>query len=176
MILMDFDLQNFKVQGIKMNYFFICKRKLWFFSRGITMEKESDRVLQGSIIHENSYQKFEDKEILIDDILKIDILEDDFIGEVKISSKMIEADKMQILYYLYYLKQLGIEKDGILFYVKEKKKEYLTLTDSLSKQIEQALIEIKKIISMDKPPNVQDLPYCKKCAYYELCFSGEDEN
>jgi len=173
---MDFDLQNFKVQGIKMNYFFICKRKLWFFSRGITMEKESDRVLQGSIIHENSYQKFEDKEILIDDILKIDILEDDFIGEVKISSKMIEADKMQILYYLYYLKQLGIEKDGILFYVKEKKKEYLTLTDSLSKQIEQALIEIKKIISMDKPPNVQDLPYCKKCAYYELCFSGEDEN
>jgi len=173
---MDFDLQNFKVQGIKMNYFFICKRKLWFFSRGITMEKESDRVLQGSIIHENSYQKFEDKEILIDDILKINILEDDFIGEVKISSKMIEADKMQILYYLYYLKQLGIEKDGILFYVKEKKKEYLTLTDSLSKQIEQALIEIKKIISMDKPPNVQDLPYCKKCAYYELCFSGEDEN
>ncbi|MGC8585607.1 MAG: CRISPR-associated protein Cas4 [Thermoplasmata archaeon] len=173
---MDFDLQNFKVQGIKMNYFFICKRKLWLFSRGITMEKESDRVLQGNIVHKNSYEKFEDKEVLIDDILKIDILEDDFIGEVKISSKMIEADKMQLLYYLYYLKQLGIEKYGILYYVKEKRKENLTLTESLSKQIEQTLIEINRTINMNKPPQVQNLPYCKKCAYYELCFSGEDES
>ncbi|MGC9101413.1 MAG: CRISPR-associated protein Cas4 [Caldisericum sp.] len=159
-----------------MNYFFICKRKLWLFSRGITMEKESDRVLQGSIIHKNSYEKFEDKEVLIDDILKIDILEDDFIGEVKISSKMIEADKMQLLYYLYYLKQLGIEKYGILYYVKEKRKENLTLTESLSKQIKQTLIEINRTINMNKPPQVQNLPYCKKCAYYELCFSGEDES
>ncbi|MCW1311333.1 MAG: CRISPR-associated protein Cas4 [Candidatus Micrarchaeia archaeon] len=173
---MEFDLDNFKVQGIKMNYLFICKRKLWLFSKGIAMEKESDRVLQGSLIHQSSYQKFEDREILIDDILRIDILEDDFVGEVKISSKMIEADKMQLLYYLYYLKSMGIEKYGTLFYIKEKKKENLVLTDNLSNQIEQSLIEIKRIVSLDKPPQVQKLPYCKKCAYYELCFSGEDEN
>lgn len=40
---MEFDFESLKVQGIKFNYYFICKRKLWLFDKGITMENNSDK-------------------------------------------------------------------------------------------------------------------------------------
>ncbi|MGB4644385.1 MAG: Dna2/Cas4 domain-containing protein, partial [Dictyoglomaceae bacterium] len=30
--------QDFRVTGIKINYLFVCERKLWLFDRGIGME------------------------------------------------------------------------------------------------------------------------------------------
>ena len=50
------DLEVLKVQGVKINYYYVCKRKLWLFSKGITMEQNSSRVLSGKIVHEDSYK------------------------------------------------------------------------------------------------------------------------
>ena len=44
---MEFDFDKLKTQGVKINYYYICKRKLWLFSKGITMEDNSDRVMCG---------------------------------------------------------------------------------------------------------------------------------
>lgn len=172
---MEFNVEEFKTQGIKVNYYFICKRKLWLFDKGITMEEKNDRVLQGKNLHEIAYPRQKTKEVLIDDIIKVDIMEEDNIKEIKISSKMWLADKMQIAYYLYYLDYLGIKKTGTINYVKEKRIEEIKLTDELKRQIEETLIDIKNIVSMKKPPEFQKLPYCKKCAYYEFCYAKEIE-
>lgn len=172
---MSIDLENLKVQGVKINYYYICKRKLWLFSKGITMEQNSGRVESGKIIHENSYKRMKNKEVLIDDILKLDIIKGDHVREVKISSKMQEADKMQLYYYLYYLKNaLAIEKKGLMNYVKEKKQEELILTDEIEEKIEHTLINIKRLCENNFPPKLEKLPYCNKCAYYEFCFAEEE--
>lgn len=170
---MDFDLDLFKTQGIKLNYYYVCKRKLWLFDKGISMEHNSDRVLQGKVVHENSYPRQKNKEILIDDIIKVDIMDKDYIKEVKISSKMEKCDKMQLLYYLFYLKQMGIYKKGTINYVKEKKVEYIDLTENDEEEIKSALINISKILKENKPPKLKKLPYCTKCSYYEYCFVKE---
>ena len=136
---MSIDVQNLNIQGIKINYYFICKRKLWLFSKGITMEQENDRVMSGKIIHENSYKREKNREILVDNLIRLDIVNKDYVREIKISSKMENADKMQLYYYLYYLKRLGINKKGILNYVKERKIEEIELT-------EEKIIEIENII------------------------------
>ncbi|KGG79720.1 CRISPR-associated protein Cas4 [Caloranaerobacter azorensis H53214] len=170
---MEFNLDNFKVQGVKVNYYYICKRKLWLYSKGITMEQNSDRVMIGKLVHENSYKRLKKKEVLIDDMLKIDILDDDYVREVKISSKMTKADKMQLIYYLYYLDSLGIKKKGQINYVKERRQEEIELTDEYKREIEKALIDIKEILQKKKPPELVKLPYCTKCAYYEFCFAKE---
>jgi len=60
---MEFQIDKFKTQGIKVNYYYVCKRKLWLFSKGITMEQNSDRVLSGKIVHEDAYQR--EKRLLI---------------------------------------------------------------------------------------------------------------
>ena len=117
---MGFDFEKFKTQGVKVNYYYVCKRKLWLFSKGISMEDENDRVMSGKIIHEDSYNRKKNKEVLIDNILRIDILEKEYVREVKITSKMPLPDKMQLIYYLFYLKQIGINKKGSINYVKEK--------------------------------------------------------
>ena len=123
-----------KVQGVKINYYYVCKRKLWLFSKGITMEQTNDRVLSGKTIHENSYRRQEKKEVLVDGLLKLDIVDGDYIREVKISSKMSKPDRMQLLYYLYYLKQKGIKKKGLINYVKEKRVEEVELTPENEKE------------------------------------------
>lgn len=170
---MNFDFEEFKVQGIKFNYYFICKRKLWLFDKGIAMENTSDRVLQGKIVHETSYKREKSKERLIDNMIKLDIISKDTVKEVKISSKMQATDRMQILYYLYYLKQLGIEKTGTLNYVKEKRVEEVILNKDDEIEIEKSLVGIKELLAEKYPPKAEKLPYCRACAYYDYCYVKE---
>jgi len=42
--------EDLKVNGIKVNYFCICRRKLWLFSHHIRLEPESEKVLLGKIL------------------------------------------------------------------------------------------------------------------------------
>ena len=171
---MEFNFEDFKVQGTKFNYYYICKRKLWLFSKGICMEESNDRVQQGKITHENSYKSKEsNKEKLIDGLIRIDILEKENIGEVKLTSKMQSSDRMQLLYYLYYLKQLGINKTGTLNYVKEKKVEHVNLTEEYEKEIETTLVDINKILRLKLPPKIEKYSICNKCSYYEFCYVKE---
>jgi len=164
------ELNDLKFQGLKINYLYVCKRKLWLFSKNITFESSSDKVLLGKILHEYSYPKEATKEVLIDNLIMIDILSDGVIREVKYSSKMKEADIMQVMYYLYYLRQRGVEKRGIINYPKEKRKEILELTPEYEQKVKQALKEIEKITSQSVPPPAKKQKICKSCAYFEFCW------
>ncbi len=50
----------------------------------------------------------------------------------------------------------------------EKKKE----TKEDEEEIEKVLVDIRNILNQPKPLPVIEKPYCKKCAYFELCFVG----
>jgi len=117
----DIDFQLLKTNGIKINYLHVCERKLWLFDRGIGMEQTSDKVLLGKLLGEYSYPREETRDVMIDNLIRIDILDDETIREVKYSNKLAEADRIQLLYYLYYLKRLGIEKKGIINYPKMRR-------------------------------------------------------
>lgn len=164
------NFDELKVNGIKVNYFLICKRKLWLFDRRITMENRSEKVLLGKILHEDSYQDSKSKEVMIDNLISVDIVDGLNIREIKSSDKMEDADQIQILYYLYFLKTLGIIKKGIINYPKQRKRDFIELTEENEKKIEDILYGIKKLLQEEKPPAVIDVPYCKKCAYFEFCY------
>lgn len=172
---MNINFENLKISGIKMDYYFICKRKLWLFDKGICMEETNDRVIQGAVVHEASYKRAKTKEQFIDNLIKVDIIDNNYVKEVKISSRMKKADKMQLLYYLYYLKQMGIYRKGSLNYVKEKNVEEVELTENDELLIEDALQNINEVLQNKYPPKPEEYPYCKKCAYYEYCFVREEE-
>ena len=59
--------------GSQVNYYFICKRKLWLFSHNIELEPESDLVKLGKLLHENRYKR-KMKEVQVDRI-KVDFME-----------------------------------------------------------------------------------------------------
>ena len=54
-----------RITGVMIYYYFVCKRKLWYFCHEIRMEAENEDVILGKILDESSYSKNE-KHINID--------------------------------------------------------------------------------------------------------------
>ena len=160
-----------QISGTMFYYYFVCKRKLWFFSNGIQLEEDNEDVILGKLIDENSYSK-ELKHISIDNTVNIDFIKDwKILHEVKKQKSIEEAGIWQLKYYLYFLKIRGINiEKGILDYPKLKKREEVFLSEDDEKKIKEILSEIEKITLMEKPPELEKLKICKKCAYFEYCY------
>lgn len=156
--------------GTQINYYFVCKRKLWFFSHNMELESDSDLVLLGKLLHEHSYKR-KLKEVEVGRI-KIDFIEkSQEIHEIKRSRKIEDAHVYQLLYYLYFLKKFtGKVMKGILNYPLLKKKVSVELTEEKETEMQNLLNDVSKIIDMEKPPEAEWKKYCKSCAYRELCW------
>jgi len=161
------------ISGTLIWYYYICHREVWFMSRQLTPWQDNPFIEIGRVISEMSYKR-EKKEIHLENIV-IDLLktenENVIIGEVKKSSNFEKSAKMQLAYYLWRLKLLGISAQGQLLFPKEKKKIIVNLTEEIEKELLNAQQEIKSIIQMDKPPSLKKIKFCSKCGYKEFCWS-----
>lgn len=166
------------ITGTHFNYYQVCRRKLWLFSSGITMEHTSDLVYEGKLIHETAYpQRAEKYEELQLDGIKIDFYDakNKVVHEIKKSNKISPAHRLQLLYYLYVLEQNGIFGTiGILEYPSLRKKEEVLLSDVDREKIKKIEIEIQQLINQEQCPPPIESSICKRCSYYEFCFSGEE--
>jgi CRISPR-associated exonuclease Cas4 len=163
------------VSGLEVQYYFICKRKLWLYVKDLGIENDNERVAEGKLLHERSYKNVDQKELLIDGQFKIDAIDGEYIREVKISSKMTEADRWQLLFYLYELKKRGLHLKGLISYTKEKRTEEVILTTQDEERLQEIIEDIECIQELPTPPSVINVPYCRKCAYYDFCYSDEQE-
>ncbi len=135
------------------------------------MEQESDNVLLGKLIHEHSYPR-ERKEILIDGVIKIDFLDDKAVHEVKKSNRMEESHVGQLLYYIYCLRQKGVDiRKGIINYPKQRRTTEIELTPEREIEIRETLEKIEEVKKMEHSPDVLDSRICKKCGYEEFCYA-----
>src|SRR5438067_6865481 len=151
--------------GTEVGYYFVCKKKLWWFAHGMEMERGSDRVKLGKLVHEESYAR-KKKELKVDDRIVLDWSEDGVIHEVKLTDSMEQAHEMQLLYYLYYLKCKGVEGlRGQIDYPKLRETKEVELTEEKEREIEKALVEMRRIVSSRKAPEVEWMKICGKCAY-----------
>ena len=98
-----------RITGVMIYYYFVCKRKLWYFCHEIRMEAENEDVILGKILDESSYSKNE-QHINIDNIINIDFIsEHKELHEVKKSKVVEDAGIWQVKYYLYYLWKRGVK-------------------------------------------------------------------
>lgn len=160
-----------KITGVMVYYYFVCKRKLWYFNKGINMEFNSELVGMGKLIDESSYSR-EKKSILIDETINIDFLKDwKIVHEVKKSRKIDIASKWQLKYYIWVLREKGVNiEKGILDYPLLRKREEVILTNRETEELISILGELRKVLELEFPPNILNKKMCKKCAYYELCY------
>jgi len=159
------------ITGTLIWYYYICKREVWLMSREINSYQDNAFLELGRIISGESYSR-EKKEIPIEGG-KIDLIKKRdgslVIGEIKKSSKYLEPATMQLLFYLWKLKRLGVEATGELLIPKEKKRIPVNLTPDAIEKLENAIQNIKEIIKRDTPPPVVKTRFCRRCAYYEFC-------
>ncbi len=149
----------------------ICPCEVQFCPHDVGSYMESSYLALGRLVHETSYQRSR-KEILVDQLLKIDLFRGELLAEVKKSSRHIEAARLQLAYYLYYLKhEKGLEFEGILLFPKERKTEKVQLTPELEEKIELLLDEMRPLLMSDKPPPAKRIKYCRTCSFRDYCWS-----
>jgi len=158
------------ITGTQINYYFVCKRKLWLFSHHIGMEYTSEMVEMGSVLHKHSYAR-KRKEVEFDGI-KVDFFDKNkgIINEVKKSKAIEEAHIWQLKYYIYHFKNLGMKVKGQIDYPLIRRRELVNLDKKDIEKIEALLKDIEKIIADKIPPEKINAKICKKCSYYELCY------
>lgn len=162
------------ITGTHVNYYYVCKRKLWLFTHGINMEQTSDTVYTGKIVDENSYSR-EDKHVDIDGVINIDWIDKNsgVIHEVKKSNSVEKAHEMQVLFYIWYLKRKGVDGiTGEIDYPLLKQNKTVELTQVTKEELETAMADIERIISQTLPPQRINRTFCKKCSYFELCWTN----
>lgn len=166
-------MKEISVTGTLIWYYFICKREVWLMSRQLTPDQNDTNVALGRFFHEESYNR-DLKEISLGNII-IDVIKKDngqiIVGEVKKTSKFKESARMQLLFYLKQLKDLGIVATGYLMFPKEKKRLEIELTEKEEKELDKVINDILRIVYMDKPPKIGKIVYCKNCAYNETCYA-----
>lgn len=64
-----------RISGTHVYYYFVCKRKLWCFSKEIRMEHLDENVQLGKLLDETSYTR-ENGQIMIDETVNIDFIKD----------------------------------------------------------------------------------------------------
>jgi len=165
-------LTETRITGTEINYLFVCPRKLWLFHHHIEMEHTSDYVALGQLLHEDSYPR-QTKESLVADMIRIDFVDKDgVLHDIKSGQSMETAHEMQILYYLYVLKQMGLpNRKGVINYTRQRRTTEVELTPDKEQEIEAAMAEVGRVNSMSAPPDAEFTKLCRKCSYAELCWS-----
>jgi CRISPR-associated exonuclease Cas4 len=161
--------------GTQISYLHICHRKLWLFANGLNMEHTSDLVVEGKLIDEHSYpQRANRWQQLAIEGIKIDHYDAQLgiVREVKKSNKKESAHLAQLKYYLFVLERNGVEaRHGILEYPKLRITEEVWLTEEDRQAIPVWEKNVIKIIGQATCPARIEKTICKKCSYYDFCYS-----
>lgn len=161
--------EPFRVTGVMVQYYYVCKRELWFESRNLEIDRENATVVRGTRVDETAYS--DKRENLHLGMVSLDLLDDGRVVEVKPSSTLTEPAEMQLSYYLWYLDRVAnIRRDGVLAHPRERKREHVELTAERKNKVETAIHGIHEIISQSSPPPAEEKPFCNSCAYHDFCW------
>jgi len=159
-----------RITGLMVQYYHVCKRELWFMSRGIDIDRGAANIRRGTHIDETSYRD-KRRSFQINGRIALDILDSGEVMEVKASSSLEKPARMQLLYYLWYLDRiLDIQRDGVLAYPAERKREEVSLTEDNATAVEETIRGIINVVESNTPPELDKKPYCDSCLYQDICW------
>lgn len=159
-----------QITGTLVNYYTTCKREAWLYSRGIHADQEDENIAMGKALSELKEHGME----FPYSHLKFDKVEKQnghyLITEHKKSLKNPKAAQMQLLFYLYLLKNgLKLKKiDGKV--VSGKTVLFVEGSEENMHTMALLLDEIAKFINTEKPPVSVKTKWCKSCGYRSYCL------
>ncbi len=168
------------ITGTHINYYLVCKRKLWLFHHQVQMEQNSELVAMGRLIHESAYSnrnaRYEEVEI---GGIKVDFYDPKVkvVHEIKKTAAYEVAHEWQLKYYLLVLQQHGFgEVSGILEYPTHRQTKKVSLTAEDQRQLANMVKQTQIVAEQESCPAIIKTKGCKKCAYHDFCFVSEPLN
>ncbi len=142
-------------------------------SRQLVPDQDNPYIEIGRLIDQQSYRR-ERRKLHFDNVV-IDLVKRSdgewVVGEVKKSSKAWQSARMQLAFYLYKLREIGIEARGELFFPEERRRVAVVLNPELEEELKGVIQGIQAIIRESKAPPAKRVGYCKNCGYREFCWS-----
>lgn len=159
-----------RITGLMIQYYVVCRRELWFMSRGIDIDRGAANIRRGTHVDENSYRDSR-QSFQVNGRIAIDILDSGDVMEVKVSSKLEDPARFQLLYYLWYLDTvLDIKREGVLAYPRERTRERIVLDDENRDRIEAVIESVIETVELESPPPLEKKPVCDACLYQDICW------
>ncbi len=164
------------ITGTQVQYFVVCPRKCWLFVHGLEQETESDWVELGRLTHEQTFARQQLREVNVGGFIQIDFTDEGIVHEVKHGRRMEHAHRLQVAYYLYQLRERGVQTSGVLHYPNQRRKETVELTPELEQELMEVLEQIRQLREQPLPPQVDEpMSICRRCAYEEFCWCEDEE-
>ena len=161
------------VTGSLVQSYIICPRQAWLMSRQICPDEDNVYLQLGRLIQSQSYAR-ERKEVHIGHLV-LDLVrrgeQNLVVAEVKKSSRAEEAARMQLAFYLYELREMGLEAEGELLFPEERVRQRVVLDEALTKEVESLKKKISCLVAQPLPPPPERIKFCSKCAYAEFCWA-----
>lgn len=162
-----------QVTGTLVWYYAICPREAWLMAHEMEPEREFELLAEGRLNQEAHYKRAT-KELSLPG-MRLDQVRREgdklIVSEVKKSSRFLPATRLQLGYYLWRLDREEIEASGEILVPEERKREVVELTPELKTEIEGTVAEIEALVREPVPPPALKIPFCKRCAYAEFCWS-----
>lgn len=144
----------------------------------IEPDRSDSRLEWGRFLSEITYPRSRTREISLPG-MKLDLVERDgprlVVGEVKTSSRFVDAARMQVLYYLWRLREMGVEAEGELRFPEERRRLTVRLDAEGEEALRQVMTRVQAILAQPTPPPPTRIRYCRTCAYREFCWSDDVE-
>jgi len=161
------------ITGTLVWYYAICPREAWLMAHELEPEKEFELLAEGRLNQEAHYKRAT-KELSLPG-MRLDQVRREggrlIVSEVKKSSRFLPATRLQLGYYLWRLREEGMEASGEILVPKERKRETVELTPELRQEVERTVATIEALVREPAPPPAKKIPFCKRCAYAEFCWS-----
>jgi len=151
-----------KITGTMINDYFYCKRRLWLRFNEIHIGNEFTEIRKE--LHEEKENK---NSLVLFDCIKLDDFDDEYIIEYKKTKKGKISSHFQLYYYLYLLKQNGLERKGKIIYLEEDEYEVFILDTNIEQKILEVIREIEEICDSSISPKQKR--GCGNCAYANYC-------
>ncbi|PTQ55749.1 MAG: CRISPR-associated RecB family exonuclease Cas4a [Candidatus Carbobacillus altaicus] len=111
---------------------------------------------------------------------KIDVLDTDgdavIVVEVKKSSRMVKGARLQVLFYLWRLKEHGISARGEIRVPKERKRIEIFLDGEGEAHLLTSIRALGEVLERPSPPPASWIPYCRSCAFLEFCWADDPQD
>jgi len=162
------------ITGTLVWYAMICPREVWLMAHEIEPDEGDTRLEWGRFLSELSYPRSRRREIALPG-MKLDLVERQgpqlVVAEVKASSRFVDAARMQVLFYLWRLREMGIEAKGELRFPEERRRIQVALDAEGERALQEVIARVETILAQPLPPPPVRVPFCRSCAYREFCWA-----
>jgi CRISPR-associated exonuclease Cas4 len=159
------------IGGVHIKYLHHCPRQLWLYGRGFRPEHHDDLVQLGEAVNDTSYTRRSPVDL---GAARLDFIDgENWVHEVKSSSRPTPADQAQVIHYCYRLRQVGIGTcGGVLHYPKARRTLRIDYGQAQEKQARADIAAAIDVLTAAQSPPRLNRAACRGCSYLAYCWSA----